>query len=319
MSTPPATPTATSPLLAWLRLLRAPNVFTAIADIAMGYLVVQGSYEPWGLFACLALASAFLYTAGMVLNDVFDIDIDAQERPFRPLPSGQISLPLARAIGFALLIAGVLFGGLAGVAYAQPSVAWRSGTVAVLLASSVLLYDRWLKRLPIGPLGMGLCRFFNVLLGMSIAPSVAGYFLGFEARHLLPAAGIGLYIVGVTIFAKGEAGQSSVRTLIAGMVVMTAGVAVLGWAGQYIVRRDVSIQTYWLLLAVLLAILLRRCLAALFDPSPGNVQAGVKNGIVSLILFDAAVALVAAHPIYSLGIVLLLAPMMVLGRWVYST
>jgi 4-hydroxybenzoate polyprenyltransferase len=319
MSTPLATPTEFSPLLAWLRLLRAPNVFTAIADIAMGYLVVHGSYEPWGLFACLAVASAFLYTAGMVLNDVFDFDIDAQERPFRPLPARQISLSLARTIGIALLLSGIVFGGLAGLAYAPPSVGWRSGAIAVLLSGSILLYDGWLKRLAIGPLGMGLCRFFNVLLGMSIAPSAAGYLLGFDARHLLPAAGIGTYIVGVTIFAKGEAGHSSIRTLIAGMAVMITGVALLGWAGNYIGRDGLSLQTYWLLLAVLLAVLLRRCLAALFDPSPVNVQAGVKNGIVSLILFDAAVALAAADPIYSLGIVLLLAPMLILGRWVYST
>jgi 4-hydroxybenzoate polyprenyltransferase len=317
MSADPTAPRQSS-LLAWLRLLRAPNVFSAIADIAMGFLVVQGSYEPWGLFACLALASAFLYTAGMVLNDVFDIDIDARERPFRPLPSQQIALPLARTMGFALLGAGVVFGGLAGLVYAAP-VWWRSGVIAALLAGSVLLYDGWLKRLPIGPLGMGLCRFLNVLLGMSIAGEGAGPLLGFNEQHLLPAAGIGVYILGVTIFAKGEAGHSPVRTLIAAIGVMSAGVALLGWAGMYVRREGLVLQTYWLLLAVLMAILLRRCLVAVFDPSPANVQAGVKNGIVTLVLLDAAVALAATNPIYSLGIVLLLFPMLILGKWVYST
>ncbi len=318
MSASPATSSLTPPLLAWLRLLRAPNVFTAIADIAMGYLVVQKSFEPWGLFASLALSSTFLYTAGMVLNDVFDFAVDAQERPFRPLPSGQVSLSLARTIGYTLLVAGILFGCLAGILYSPTSVAWRPAALAILLAGSVVLYDGFLKRLLIGPLGMGLCRFLNVLLGMSIAPS-AGSFLGFEAQHLLPAAGIGVYIVGVTIFAKGEAGQSSVKVLLAGMAVMTAGVSILAWAGHYIGRPGISIETYWLLLAVLLIIVLRRCMTALFDPSPPHVQAGVKNGIITLVLFDAAVALAVADPRYSLAIVALLAPMFLLGRWVYST
>ena len=306
------------PLLAWLRLIRAPNVFTAIADIAMGSLVARGSFEPWGLFACLALASACLYTAGMVLNDVFDSEVDESERPFRPLPSKQIPLPLARAIGFALLASGVVLGVMAGVLYDEVRP-WRSGVVAALLAACVLLYDGWLKRTPIGPLGMGLCRFFNVLLGMSVASAAAGLLFGYSQRHLLPAAGIGVYITGVTIFAKGEAGQSSVRMLIAGMVVMAAGVGLLGWGGQYVGRVEVSVQTFWLLLAVLLAILFRRCLAAVFDPSPRNVQSAVKNGIVTLVLLDAAVALAAADPAYALAIVALLAPMMLLGRWVYST
>lgn len=318
MSTTSTNTSGTSPLLAWLRLARVPNVFTAVADIAMGFLVAVGTLKPFGLLACLALASAFLYSAGMVLNDVFDIEVDARERPFRPLPAGQISLGLARTIGFALLLAGVLFGILAGLAY-ETTMPWRSGIVAVLLAGCVLLYDGGLKKLPIGPLGMGLCRFFNVLLGMSVAPGAAGTWLGFDTRHLLPATGIGTYVVGVTLFAKGEAAKSSVRTLRAGMFVMIMGVAILGWAGQYVGRKEASVQVYWLLLAILLATLLRRCLAAARDPSPPKVQAAVKNGIVSLVLFDAAVALIAADPIYSVAVLVLLVPMIFLGRWVYST
>src|SRR5262245_5428925 len=99
MSRPGEPARGSSTLLAWLRLFRAPNVFTAIADVMMGFFVVHGGFQPTapvGLLVCLAAASALLYMAGMVLNDVFDFEVDAEERPFRPLPSGQISLPLAR-------------------------------------------------------------------------------------------------------------------------------------------------------------------------------------------------------------------------------
>ena len=72
-------------MIPWLRLMRLPNVFTAIADVTMGYLFVHSSVGVPERLACVVLASASLYLAGMVLNDVFDVEIDARERPFRPL------------------------------------------------------------------------------------------------------------------------------------------------------------------------------------------------------------------------------------------
>ena len=40
-----------------------------------------------GIVLLLVGASSCLYLAGMVLNDYFDRDKDAQERPARPIPS----------------------------------------------------------------------------------------------------------------------------------------------------------------------------------------------------------------------------------------
>ena len=37
---------------AWLQLLRLPNVFTAVADVTMGYLVTKGELEPRCTSAC---------------------------------------------------------------------------------------------------------------------------------------------------------------------------------------------------------------------------------------------------------------------------
>ena len=44
----------------------------------------------------------------MYLNDAFDREIDARERPERPIPSGRIGAGPVFAIGFGLLAAGVL-------------------------------------------------------------------------------------------------------------------------------------------------------------------------------------------------------------------
>ena len=83
---------------AWLQLMRLPNVFTAAADVMMGYLVTHGTLRPASHFALLAAASCLLYLSGMILNDVFDAEVDAKERPERPIPSGRITHRAAAAM-----------------------------------------------------------------------------------------------------------------------------------------------------------------------------------------------------------------------------
>ncbi|MEK6236577.1 MAG: UbiA family prenyltransferase, partial [Planctomycetales bacterium] len=128
----------TSRLLTYLQLFRAPNVFTAMADVFMGFLFTHASLEPAPVFLVLLAASSLLYVAGMILNDVFDVEQDAKERPERPIPSGRISLGWARMLGFQMLILGAALGWVASMLTNDP----RAGVVASLLAAAVLLYDR---------------------------------------------------------------------------------------------------------------------------------------------------------------------------------
>ena len=46
----PANPRADRPWLAYLQLLRLPNVFTAWADVSMGYLLATGGHASWRVF-----------------------------------------------------------------------------------------------------------------------------------------------------------------------------------------------------------------------------------------------------------------------------
>jgi 4-hydroxybenzoate polyprenyltransferase len=94
-------------VLAYARLMRLPNVFTALADVGVG-VFASGLYAADPLAALLlAVASASLYTAGMVSNDCFDLAEDQRERPFRPLPAGQISLRTAQLLTVGLMLVGV--------------------------------------------------------------------------------------------------------------------------------------------------------------------------------------------------------------------
>lgn len=320
-----------SPLAPWLpmlRLMRLPNVFTALADVLMGFVFARHSFSPGGALACLVLASGLLYTAGMILNDVFDLEIDRIERPKRPLPSGQIAVAQAWALGFVMLLLGVGFGWLAGYLYqrdAQPPIVypWRSGAIATALAAAVLLYDGILKGSWLGPLSMGLCRSLNVLLGMSLAgPTPAGeatLYLQFTLAQTIVAAGLGLYVVGVTVYAKSEAEQSNTGRLLFGVLIMCGGIALLGLAANFTTLVFKQNLIYWALLGMLAATIVRRAISAAFDGSPAAVQGAVKHAILSIIMLDAAVCVASAPTVYGIVVVALLAPALLLGKWVYST
>jgi 4-hydroxybenzoate polyprenyltransferase len=321
-------------ILDYLRLARLPNVFTAIADIWMGFLVVQGSFEPLGLLVLLTLATASLYTAGMVLNDVFDLEIDREERPERPLPSGRIPMGPARKLGFSLLAAGWTSAAVVSLllmsgtiespnAEGNPPWAWGPILVATLLAGCIVSYNAGVKRTWWGPMNMGACRTLNILLGMSLAPSTADSWLaGWGAEHLTIALAIGIYIMGVTWFARGKAGTSSRVVLAWGTAWMGAGWILLGsLPSQIPAGVHLTLQPlHWQLLLLLLAVpVFRRAAVAWSDPSPTHVQAGVKQFIVSLIVLDATVVLLLVDPALSIVVLALLVPMLLLGRWVYST
>ena len=326
---PETTTSKPSTLLAYLRLFRLPNVFTAMADVTMGFLFVGGSVDLLIPFVCLVAASSLLYVSGMVLNDVYDIEVDARERPFRPLPSGQISLGWATWLGYEMLLVGVALAWVAGYIYPdQVAINWRSGVVALILAISIVLYDAVLKKTVVAPVVMGGCRFFNVLLGMSIASGNVDaeiWRLAFDSSELIVAAGIGVYIIGVTWFARNETRENSGGQLLIGVGMMAAGLVLLAsypHFGDGANRLQFKMDLLWPMLIILIGFtIIRRCLTAALNPQPQRIQAAIKQCILSLIMLDASVCLSVRpnEPHWAIGVVALLIPTLILGRWVYST
>src|SRR5947208_3246789 len=102
----------------YAQLIRLPNVFTALADIALAALAARALPEHALTFLLLCLASACLYCGGMVWNDYFDVEQDRRERPFRPIPSGRVSRNAAALLGGALLVGGVVFAILSALTHA---------------------------------------------------------------------------------------------------------------------------------------------------------------------------------------------------------
>ena len=98
----------------YLQLVRLPNLFTAAADPLAGFLLVGGALTEGRLWMPLALTGVAIYAAGMVLNDVFDYQVDLVERPSRPLPFGLISRGFATGLGIGLLLLGCCLAAVAG-------------------------------------------------------------------------------------------------------------------------------------------------------------------------------------------------------------
>lgn len=292
---------------AYLQLLRLPNVVTAIADILAGYLFVGGVLTGEGAsagvtrLAILAGASACLYMAGVVLNDFFDFEQDAQERPQRPLPSGQIARRHAGWLGMTLLIAGV------GLAQFVPGV---TRLLAVMLGACILLYDGVLKRTPAGPPCMGMCRALNLLLGMSAAGGTFGS-SGFYA-----AAIVGLYVTSLTGFARHEATGGSrlqLRLAGAGMLVALLGVGGLYWLD------DRTPGVVFIVAGLLASKLLSPIRAAVRRPGPHTVQSVVKQGILLLVFVDAGLVFAVREVELALLVAALWLPSWLVGRFIRMT
>jgi 4-hydroxybenzoate polyprenyltransferase len=309
---------------AYFELLRFPAVFTAIADVMMGFLVTFGALHPGGPFVMLAAASALLYLAGMVLNDVFDAETDAEERPQRPIPSQRVRLRTAKILGWSLLALGVLTA--AHLGYHGNSM--RTTLVALTLAACVVLYDAGAKRTLAGSPVMGSCRMLNVLLGMSLAAAADRMSARpWSTSELMLAAGLGVYIVGVSVFARSEAGVSLRRSLAAGIAVLFAGLGliasapIVGGAADQAIQPGLKLSSaQWLILWGLLAtVIVRRCLLAWRSPSPGLVQQAVRTCLRSIIVIDAAIVLGYCGPFWGCMVLALLVPMLLLEQWVSTT
>jgi 4-hydroxybenzoate polyprenyltransferase len=300
---------------AYSQLIRLPNVFTAFADICLGLVTTWALAESmssrrwWLAGGCLLAASACLYSAGMVWNDWFDLEQDLRERPFRPLPSERITTNTAARVGSGLFVAGMAFAALAGF----HATVWDPTPLAVaaVLVAAILLYDGWLKRTWAGPVGMGSCRFLNVLLGLSVADEG----LNWWGLHL--ASAVGVYVVGVTWLARTEA-RATRRSQLAAAAAVMSGSLVLALPLPLWFSPGTTSPLFVYLLVTTGFIVGWPIYQTILRPTPKSVQAAVKTAIFGLVVLDATLATALAGVI-GLAILALLLPAVYLGRWVYST
>lgn len=186
----------------YLRLGRISNLPTVWSNVLAGVaLAAAGTIEQ---ILLLALGASLLYTGGMYLNDAFDRDIDARERPERPIPAGRVSPAQVFLLGYGMLAAGVL--AVAVPALAPGGGGWSGVAAAILLALCITVYDAWHKGNPVSPVIMGLCRALLYVTAALAAGGVPGLVLSLEPRPSVVGGAfvLLLYIVGLTCLARQE-------------------------------------------------------------------------------------------------------------------
>ena len=340
-------------LMPWLRLLRIPNLPSAVSNILMAYLLVNQTWTPTLALVLLIVASAAMYSAGMVLNDVFDYEVDLEQRPERPIPSGAISKSLATSVGFTLLIGGVVIASLCGASFGGgPSWAWRTGALATILAICIVLYDGPLKRTFLAPFLMGGCRTLNILMGASTFHGISqseefsaagagvvgagpemfanSELLGLPILVWWIAIAIGGLIAGATWLGRNEAAKVQNRfSLVFGALLVTASLIGLACA-VYCPSSELpdafqisptQKRIFPMFIGFMSLSILRRVFTAAANMKPASIQLGVVSVLRSLIIIDAAICYLAAphQIIYALVVLSLLIPTLWLGRIFAST
>ena len=195
----------------WLQLSRVSNTPTVVSNSVAGAVLASTAAEP-GEVAVVAGAMALFYTAGMILNDLLDYEVDLRERPERPLPSGAVSRPAALTAVIGLFAAGEALLLLVGT---EPFLAGL-GLIAL-----IVLYDAWHKGNPLSPVLMGACR---ALVYFVAALAVVGEV---PTDVAVAASVLLLYVASLTLVAKLVRSGRIVAAMIAGIAVFDAVVVII--------------------------------------------------------------------------------------------
>ena len=257
-----------SPAVA-LRLGRVSNLPTVWTNTLAGIVLAGGAVlDPRTLPLLVALS--LFYVAGMYLNDAYDVEIDARERPERPIPSGQVSAETVFAAGFGMMAAGL--GVLLWTGYGVPGGTGLGPAFGGLgLGAAIVLYNRRHKDNPASPVLMGLCRVLvYVTAGLAVTDAL-------PAPLWTGAVLLLCYLIGLTYVAKQET-LGEVRNLWP-LLFLAAPVVYALWAAQSGAQSIV--------LALLLAAWIGLALWFLRRRQPGDVPRAVVSLIAGIALLDA--------------------------------
>jgi hypothetical protein len=252
-----------------LRLGRVSNLPTVWTNM-LAAMVLSGGTAADARALLLLLALTLFYVGGMYLNDAFDADIDARERPERPIPAGEISRTTVFVLGF-----GMLALALAILVWLQASfdtgTAWWPFVAGIGLAAAIVFYDWYHKANPLSPLVMGLCRVLvYVTTGLC-------FVIPLPADLLIGAALLLSYLIGLTYVAKQE-NLGEVKNM---WPLAFLGAPVV--AGAYFALTTPLVWLFWIAFVAWIGVALR----FVRRRGPGDIPRAVISLIAGICLFDA--------------------------------
>ena len=261
-------------LLALGRVSNLPTVWTNVLAAS----VLAGAGTSPAATISVAVALSLFYCGGMFLNDAFDRETDAVERPSRPIPSGRASAQSVFVLGGLQLVLGAA--ALLVATRASGAPIWRVLAVAGLLASAIVAYDASHRANPIAPWLMGACRalvYVATASALTVTPQWSGV--------LLAAFALAVYTAGLSYVAAVEASGLASKSwplalmLVAPLALLWHGGIVAGlWPALMVVAWSVY------------------ALARAFRRSAPDVPGGIVRAIAGMCLLDAAWTWLAGAP-----------------------
>lgn len=137
---------AIKPYIELCRVSNLPTIWTNVLSAVM----LSGAGFSWLNFLILFLSMSFFYSGGMCLNDIYDKTIDTIKKPFRPIPSGRVSVKKAYILTISLFTTALSL--LLIVPYQRAIYA------GFLLLSAIVFYDKFHKVYSQSIILMATCR-----------------------------------------------------------------------------------------------------------------------------------------------------------------
>lgn len=246
-----------------LRLGRTSNLPTVWTNVLAAAALSGGVLAPVPLLLA-ALAASALYVGGMFLNDAFDAEIDAQERPERPIPAGEVSRSTVWRWGYGLLALGAILAFIT-----RPS----AGFAAVATCAAIVAYNAWHKQNALSPVVMGLCRFGVYAIGGFAVTATPDSLVWIGAVLLMG------YVLGLTYAAKFENSGGVGRWAPLLGLVAPAVAVLLTWSGAPWLRSFLGGYAMWV----------HRAISLLRSGKPEKIRPAIGALIAGIALLDAMV------------------------------
>ena len=324
----------------YLELVRPPALFTASADsltgLAWGLLAIQRInltenspsislnvmiYAPLSVM----IISVCIYAAGMSINDLLDLKEDQRDRPFRPLPSGRITVGSAWRFALGLQITALMISIVCLKYYASlQDFGQKVGLLFPLCVAGTIaatyFYNQVFKTHVIAPLIMGLCRLGNFWIGASLILTLYPELLDQTEKILLTPTLISMgtlaYVASLTALSRFEVSGGSAAIWAAVTLVIMSAHPLLWIALGYL--EPLSGLSYLLGLSVSIWIALQ-LRAILTDPTPKNIQRAVGAGIRGIALTNVVLCVALLAWPFATFIAVMAWTAGKVGRWFYAT
>lgn len=290
----------------YLILVRLPNLFTLPSNILVGFVIVSSlTLTSYVQVLLLVTISILLYCVGLILNDLFDYNIDKKERPDRPLASGKVS---RRAAICLVTVFSVLALGLSLIV-----------SISTLVTSSFLFalifgYDKFLKKTQAGPFTIAAARVTNVMLGASVNFShIGGFPQLIILTFVLTITFVYVCLIGFISRNEVHGFPKNIKLFLIPVIIaiIIFSIAIFSLMGFFKYDSLIILAFFSFIMAITLYKIRKQ-------DSPG-IQRIVQNMILSIIVLDSTFLSGIRGIELGLVVLVLLAPLLILARKMYMT